>query len=161
MNLKTIFTLYTNGALNIEYNKGDNFAVMGGVRINEEQARQLCEKLGWESYVLTPFEIIDKTKKFIKSIHNHITDEDILLSTVVSFKNAPTKYWYSSRGTCDRIRFQSDKLGFNISVVYNQPDTAKYVIYRTRNSYPFPNGKLRTAKQVGEWINSVRGNYYD
>ena len=153
MTLGNLIEMYENGALNIKYGEESKTATIGGMAITEQQARIICQQLGWTSYILDPFEIINKTGKFCRGLKNHIDNEKILVHTQVEFQNKPTRIYGK---TCDRIHMENPVAGFSISVIYNMPDTpAKYTVYKTSNSLPL--AKCRTLKQVGEYLN-ICGN---
>ena len=109
MTLGQIRELHLGGALNIKYEKGKSIASIGDMQITLEQATQLTSQLGWVEYVLSPFEIIDKTNKFIRGLKNNLTRED-MWEAQVQFQN---KHSTEYGKTFDRIVVQTRKLGFD------------------------------------------------
>ena len=151
MKLGTLIEMYNSGALNIEFSEDMKKANIGEIAISYEQAETMCRKLGWSEWQLHPYVIIDKTRKFLKGIKNHIDGKIMLEQSEISFKNKETRNYGK---TCDRIHVCNPKLPYEFSIIYNMPDTpAKYTVYKSSNSIPI--AKCRTAKQVGEYLNSL------
>ena len=145
VSLKFLLEAYNNGALKVEYEAGASKAIMGGVaELSLEQAHDFVkDKLGWTQYVLSPFEIIDKTQKFIRAIKNNMKDEYILNNTQITFLNKKdTDYGR----TFDRIEMLCQGR-FHYTVLYNMKSAgASYVLYETGNA--IPKKKFRNLKQV-------------
>lgn len=147
MFLGQLFEMYEAGALNIKYDQNSKVAVLGNMQITEEQAHIICCNLGWEEYALSPFEIIDKTAKFIRSMRANLTNKTIISKYNVSFKNRRSTVYGK---TYDRIHLASENGGF--SIIYNMPgNSAKYVVYDSFTSAPLAKG--RNIKQVAEYLN--------
>jgi len=150
MTLGNLLEIYVNGALNISYNKDDVVATLGGVAITDDQARMLCSKFGWTEIYLSPFEIISKTAKFIKSFKTNATNLDALNGVLVEFQNKRSN---THGKTFDRIHVENRSKYLNHSILYNMDGNGSpYVIYDSFTSVPVK--KCRNMKQVVEFINS-------
>lgn len=152
MTIGELLELYVNGALNIKYEDDKSkVATLGGVSVTLEQADLLCKQLGWAEYYhgLSPFEIIDKTAKFIKAFKtNGKCSIQEYKSVQVDFRNKASSIYGR---TFDRIHIECRK--FNMSILYNMPgNTSAYVIYDSATSVPIK--KCRNMKQVVEFIDS-------
>lgn len=151
MNLGTLYEMYGNGALNIDVSEDGTSGTIGGMAVSKEQTEKLCEIIGWKRYELSPFKMIDKTKKFMSALNRaglfKKLDNDILNRTSITFENKPdTDY----KKYFDRI-----VLGFpkkSLTVIYNMKNAgAAYVIYETDgNSVPI--SKNRNLKGVADYI---------
>lgn len=149
MILGQLYEMYQAGALNIKYEEGSSIAILGNMQITLEQAHNICAGLGWESYVLSPFEIIDKTAKFVRGVKSNLTNEYIVANTVVTFKNVRSSVYGK---THDRIHLACGS-SFELSIIYNMPgNSSKYVIYDSFTSTPVAKG--RNLKQVAEYLNT-------
>lgn len=156
--LRKIIELYENGAFNIEIQEDMSSASIGGVVISVANAEKICEDIGWgkwndtsgkNGYRMHPYTIIDKTRKFIKGIKGHITDDRILDNTTVDFKNNYTRI---HNKFCDKIHLVNKTKGVEYSVIYNMPDNpAKYTVYSAGSIVV---GKCTTLKKLGEYINN-------
>lgn len=147
MTLGQLRELHLGGALNIKYEKGQSVASIGDMQVTLEQATQLASQLGWIEYVLSPFEIIDKTNKFIRGLKNNLTRED-MWKAQVQFQNRHSNEYGK---TFDRIVVQTRKLGFVI--IYNMEHAGgKYVVYELGKQIPA--AKCRNLKAVSEFINN-------
>lgn len=148
MTLGKLLELYVNGALSIKYNKGDCVATIGSVAITEEQGAVLCKQLGWTDYYLHPFEIIDKTSKFIRAFKSGIIEVDKLNTTTVEFRNTRSNVYGK---TFDRIHIEHKE--FSMSILYGMAgNESPYVIYDSPSSIPLK--RCRNMKQVVEFINT-------
>lgn len=148
MTLRQLLEMQSSGALNIKYEPCSNIANLGGVQITLDQARMICSQLGWVEYVISPFEIIDKTNKFIRGLKNHLDREGFLETTLVEFQNKKANTYGK---TFDRIVLQSK--GFSLSILYNMEHSGgKYVIYETGRALPV--SKCRNLKAVAQFINT-------
>lgn len=149
--LSFLLEAYNNGALKVEFEKGASVAIMGGVaEIGLEQAHDFVQnKLGWTQYVLSPFEIIDKTHKFVKSIKTNVKDEYILNNTQLTFFNKrDTEYGR----TFDRIELQCFNR-FHYVIIYNMKSAgASYVLYEKGRA--IPKKKFRNLKQLLLYLQS-------
>ena len=149
MFLRQLFDMYESGALNIKYEVGSNTAIMGNMQITLEQAHTICMNLGWEKYVLSPFEIIDKTAKFVKSMRTSLVNESIINNCDIKFKNVRSSTYGK---THDRIHFTGVN-GYGMSIIYNMPgNSSKYVLYESLTATPIAKG--RTLKQIAEYMNT-------
>ena len=147
MELQKLLTLHVQGALNIK-SDNPNIAVLGDTQINAEQAVAVVGNIGWTEYYLHPFEIINKTNKFIKGIKNHITRENFWETGHISFQNKRAAAYGK---TFDRIVIQAD--GLALTIIYNMESAgAKYAVYETGK--PLIIGKCRNLKAVAEFINA-------
>lgn len=146
--IKDLLAALHNKALDITYEKGASVADLGGVKISTEQAAFLCkEQFGWVSFVLSPFEIIDKTDKFAKALKRELKDEYIIENTEITFMN---KHDSEYGRTFDRITFDC-KGRFKYTVIYNMKSAGgAYVLYRTGNAIPVQ--KFRNMKQLLTYI---------
>ena len=147
--LKELLMAYDNGALSIKYEKGHPFAELGGIKITEQQAAQLCtNNFGWIEYRLHPFEIIEKTQKFMRSVKSNLKDPNFWEYGTVQFQNKrDTDYGR----TFDRIVIACGNLSYTI--LYNMKSAGgTYVLYRTGDATPVK--KLRNLKQVVQFIES-------
>lgn len=147
MVLGQLVMMYNQGALNIKHEKGEKTAVMGGVKITEEQAKIIVNQLGWTEYYLHPFEIIDKTAKFIRGIKGVLTDDAMLNNTVIEFQNHRSKTYGK---TFDRIHIINNGV-FSVSVIYGmEGNSSPYVIYDSFTSVPLQ--RCRNLKKVAEYL---------
>ena len=146
--VKDLLTALHNKALDIEFEKGDNTALLGGVRISKEQADSLCKnQFGWIEYVLSPFEIIDKTEKFAKALKRELKDEYVIENTEITFMNRPDSEYGR---TFDRITLVC-KSRFKFTVIYNMKSAGgAYVLYETGRALPLQ--KFRNMKQLLTYI---------
>lgn len=150
MTIGELLELYVNGALNIKYeDEKSKVATLGGVSITLEQADLICKQLGWTEYYrgLSPFEIIDKTAKFIRAFKNNGK------YNIQEYKNIQVDFINKASSvygkTFDRIHIQCRN--FNMSILYNMPgNTSAYVIYDSFTSVPIK--KCRNMRQVVEFI---------
>lgn len=154
MTLGELYVMYASGALNVEVSEDGTSGTMGGVPITDEQAKMICSKLGWKEYVLSPFKIIDKTRKFISALSKtpliKESEEGYLNKVEITFQN---KHASTYGKTFDRIVIDFPKK--SLTVIYNMENTgAKYVVYETRgNSIPI--SKNRNLKGVAEFISNT------
>ena len=150
--LGNLLELYSNGALNIKYEHGCNQAVLGGVDINTEGASIICNKLGWTEFYLHPFEIIEKTAKFIKSFKVNSLHREVLCNIAVEFQNKRSNNYGK---TFDRIHLEMNRY-FNISILYGMAgNESPYIVYDGIKSIPLK--KCRNMKQIVEYIDSLIG----
>lgn len=152
--IKDLLSALANKALDITFENGKITADLGGVEITEEQAHFLCkEQLGWGTYVLSPFEIIDKTEKFTKALKRELKDDYIIENTVVTFMNKKdTEYGR----TFDRITFDC-KHKFKYTVIYNMKSAGgAYVLYNTGNAIPVK--KFKNMKQLLVYLQADSDN---
>ena len=152
MNVNTVgklIQMYNAGIFNIEISEDGKSATLGGRPITLAEAEVLCQQFGWESWKMSPYVIIDKTRKFIKGIKNHIINESAL-NTYVDFKNNYT----SVHGKfCDRIHFSNPIKGVEKSVIYNMPNNRwKYTVFE-KNS--IPSCGFTTLKKMAEYVNTT------
>lgn len=141
--------MHNSGALNIKYELESNRAAIGEMPINLMQAHSIAQNLGWEEYILTPYEIIEKTNKFIRGIKNHINREGFWETAEVLFQNKRANTYGK---TFDRIVIHFPK-EFTLSILYNMEHSGgKYVIYET--SRPIALAKCRNLKAVAGFINT-------
>ena len=151
VSIQQLMVAYENKALSIDYKNGNGTtALLGGVQINLEQAHRLCQaNFGWSEYVLSPFEIIDKTHKFMRALKSHLTNEMIWERGTIEFIN---KKDVDYGRTFDRICIQTEY--FSTTIIYNMKSAGcSYVVYR--NGQANPVAKCRTLKQVIENINEL------
>ena len=146
--LGLIRELYKNGALNIKGDKNTGIATLGGVNITEEQAAVIAGQLGWTKYVLHPFDIVEKTAKFIKAF-DKFEDLEVLNDIVVDFQNNRSSVYGK---TFDRIHLELPRK-FSLSIQYGMPSNeSPYVIYDSFTSVPLK--RCRNMKQVVEFLNT-------
>lgn len=146
--VKDLLIALHNKALDITFEKDANVADLGGVKISKEQAEFLCkEQFGWTSFVLSPFEIIEKTDKFAKALKREIKDEYIIENTEITFMN---KHDSEYGRTFDRITLAC-KGRFKYTVIYNMKSAGgAYVLYETGKALPLQ--KFRNMKQLMTYI---------
>lgn len=148
--LKQLLDIYLHGALNIKYEPDSSVASIGDTQLNVQQAQAMCANLGWESAVLGPFEIIDKTKKFMKALKCNMKQAVIWQTAMISFDNKASNVYGK---TFDRIHMVCPRQ-FEISILYKMPgNTSSYVIYNSLTSVPI--GKCKSMKQVAEFIDTL------
>ena len=148
MVVKELIKTYDNGALSIKYEKDAEDATLGGIRITKEQAENLCKNFGWTEIYLSPFEIIDKTQKFVRALKKNVADDLGTGMIDVTFQNKRSNTYGK---TYDRIHFESPK-DKGVSVLYGMAgNESPYVIYDSQTSVPVR--KCRNLKQVIEYIN--------
>lgn len=146
--VKELLTALQNKALDIEFEKGDSTAILGGVRISKEQAAYLCKnQFGWTEFVLSPFEIIDKTEKFARALKRELKDEEVINNTEITFMN---KHDSEYGRTFDRITLACGRR-FKFTVIYNMKSAGgAYVLYETGRALPLQ--KFRNMKQLLTYI---------
>ena len=153
MTLGELYQLYGNGVLNVKFEGTDpEYGVLGGVKINKQQASVMCQNFGWTEYVLSPFEIISKTAKFIRAFKD-IENMNALMGLTVTFQNKRSSQYGK---TMDRIHIESTSSydGVNISVIYGMPNNgSSYKIYDGKTSVPLKSG--RNMKDVVKYINTL------
>lgn len=151
MKLMELLNIYNNGVMNITYEKCSNVASIGGTDFSIEQVGVIIQQLGWIEWKLSPFEILDKTKKFTKSVKSNITDIDILNNTEIAFQNIQSM---SYGKTFDRITLCWPR-HFEYIIIYNMEGAgAVYCIYERNKAIPV--AKCRTLKNVMEFINKAK-----
>lgn len=147
MEISRLIELQCSGALNIKYNKGSNTAELAGITIDEMQAHSIVNSLGWVEYKVSPFEIIDKTNKFIKGLKNNLKRQDVIETGSIQFQNIQAN---SYGKTFDRILIRSNFV--NLTVIYNMESSGtKYAVYQLGN--PLLIGKCKNVKALAEFIN--------
>lgn len=148
--LKQLATMHAHGVLNIKYENDSPLAIIGDSQVNMQQAAVMCKNLGWDSFVLSPFEIIDKTKKFMAGLRRSMVNQYIWDNSFISFDNKASSEYGK---TFDRIHISCAKQ-FEISILYKMPgNSSTYVIYNSYTSVPI--GKYKSMKQVAEYINTL------
>lgn len=148
--LKKLAEMHTHGVLNIKYENDNPLAFIGDSQVNRQQAAIMCQNLGWDSFVLNPFEIIDKTKKFTAALKRSMTNQYIWENALISFDNKASNEYGK---TFDRIHISCSK-NFEISILYKMPgNSSTYVIYNSYTSVPI--AKFKSMKQVAEYINTL------
>lgn len=148
--LKQLLNLYVHGALNIKYEPNKPLAYIGETQLNSDMARTMCMNLGWNDFALNPFEIIDKTKKFMAALKKNMVNQYIWDNAYIYFENKSSSEYGK---TFDRIHIACGK-AFEISILYKMPgNTSTYVIFNSFTSVPVQ--KCKSLKQVGEYINTL------
>lgn len=154
MMYKDLLEMYELGALKVTGVNNVDIATVGGVTVTKEQADEICKSIGWTDYVLSPFKIIDKTAKFMKTFSKEIDSSVTKEYMEIEFRNVAANDM--SGRTFDRIHLTCAHplKGFEVSIIYNMPrNTAKYVVYRTSNSFPL--FKASGLAAIGEYINTL------
>lgn len=150
MYLKELMQVQQSGALVVgEANNAQ--AVIGGALLTTEQCAFLVQKLGWTTYDKRPWEIIDKTNKFIKGLAKHLTNMDLLEGTTITFMNRrisnTLKYF-------DRIKIEGGN-GWNLTILYGMPGAGgTYALYDGTDNNRKPVATARSLKQLIEVINT-------
>lgn len=106
--------------------------------------------LGWERYDAKPWEIIEKTNKFIRGIKSVLVDEAIVDTDVTfrNFRRTNTERYY------DRIKMISPD--YDITIMYGMPGLGgAYAIFDSSDGFRQPQYSCRSLKQVAEYINSM------
>lgn len=151
MKLRSLSEAQINGALKVTGLMPDGSAIIGGVVVSAQQCSQIARHLGWEHFEMSGAEIIDKTDKFISKIGKHIKDDHIIGNTEVTFinrrKSDTIKYF-------DRIKMICPGR-FDITILYGIGGKRKYEIYSSLNGFAVPVKYCSTAKELGEWINTI------
>ncbi len=174
--LKQLIDAYEDGSMNIEYDSNlekwnpksgicvPTQAMIGTQAINAETAVRICQQLlGWTEINCHPFRIIDKTRKFIKGLKNHVPSDVLQSTTMVEFQNkkGPSPAWEQYGKTVDRIIFINNRPSrpFAITVLYGAGGNgwnrygSKYEVFDYKSSNKITN--LGSTKQVGEYISSL------
>ena len=172
--LEMLITLYDSGILDITYDStSETFpprsreaypttAIIQGQNITLEQGYELCNKIGWTEINCHPFRIIDKTRKFVKGIKNHIPSEVMRKTTMVGFQNkkAGDSRWEQYGSTVDRISMVNNRRdrGFDITVLYGASgkswgNSSKYEIFDHKSGNKLAN--CGSLKQVGTYISGL------
>lgn len=148
--LKQLGAMHAHGVLNIKYERDNPLATIGDSQLVASQAAVMCKNIGWDSFVLSPFEIIDKTKKFMAGLKRSMTNQYIWDNALISFDNKASNEYGK---TFDRIHISCSK-NFEISILYKMPgNSSTYVIYNSYTSVPI--AKFKSMKQVAEYINTL------
>lgn len=151
MKLSELIKAQSCGALNIGEGSNEHGIVVGGAGITLEQCRQMAGILGWLDYDKKPWEVIDKTAKFIRGIKNHITSEQVLGGTEVTFQNRRKQ---NTESYFDRIKMVNHK--FDITILYGAHGAGgTYAVFSGTNGFNQPVFNCRTSKQLGEYINTL------
>lgn len=153
MKLKDLFMYQKQGAFKVEKDVEENgIVVVGGLRLSRSQCDIIANKIGWIEGAQTSDELINKTNKFIKGIRKSLTQPKIIENTDVVFQN----FRYSnSLVYYDRIKMVMPRF-FDITVIYNVYGyRGKYVVYSDENQFMQPVTVVRTAKELGQYINSL------
>lgn len=151
MKLANLVAAQECGALKVGENCSHNNIIVGGVSVTEAQCKGIVKTLGWIDWDKQAWEIIDKTNKFIRGIKNHIDNEAILSSTEVTFQNRRRQ---NTEKYFDRIKMVGPL--FDITILYGMHGTGgTYSVYDGSNGFSQPVFNCRTAKQLGEYINSL------
>ena len=153
MNLSALISIQNSGALKVVA-PDEGICTVGGVAINEEQARQMVANLGWVHYETTPFRIIEKTNSFISALSKGIDNKLILNNADICFEN---KRKMGTMSYFDRIKLVCPiKNGFDITVLYGMSGVGgKYGVYSATNNFKTPVKSFRTAKELAKWINTL------
>ncbi|MBO5388276.1 MAG: hypothetical protein J6A59_09080 [Lachnospiraceae bacterium] len=150
MLLKNLLEMQVNGALNIKYDN-ESTATLGGVTITAEQAQMICGQLGWCECVLHPFELIDKTNKFIRGLKTYLNRDDVINYGNIIFQNKQSQTYGK---TFDRIVIETP-YGWGLTILYNMEHSGgKYVIYETGKALAI--AKCPNLKKVAEFINTYQ-----
>lgn len=174
-NLKTLIELYEGKGLDIKYDSEreqynergiypTTAVIAEQVPLDVKQATQFCYNLGWSDdprYMnCHPFRLIDKTRKFIKGIKNHIP-ESLWDTTFILFENrkAGGGRWEQYGSTTDRIVITNTRKTkpFWFTVLYGASNkswgsTTRYEVFDGKTSNKLKN--CASLKQVGEYISS-------
>jgi len=151
MNFGKLYEMYENGALNIDMSEDEKSGSIGGMPITEEHAKKLCEIIGWTEYRLSPFKMIEKTKKFMSALNRaglfREIGADKLGKTDITFINRPDVDYGK---TFDRILIKFPKKGY--TVVYGMKNAgATYVVFETGGTGT-PLSKSKNLKGVAEYL---------
>lgn len=151
MKLSELVEMQRKGELDITYDKDFKSAKLLGENLTEETAEKIIKELGWLENKLHPYQIIDKTNKFIKGVEKHCSREGFLENTTVEFQNRPDKTYGR---TFDRIVFDFYN-EFKITVIYNMETiTGKYNIYEFGKANSI--AKCKDIKAVMKFINEYK-----
>lgn len=155
MNLRKLMEIQNAGAIKIVENKyttTENDYTLGGVRLNENQARQIAMNLGWEHFEMSPFKILDKTNKFISSLSKYIDNEIIINNTDISFQN---RRKMGTMSYFDRIKIVCYGK-FDLTVLYGMPGLGgTYGVFSSTNNFQKTVFSCRSLKELGKWINEL------
>ena len=148
MILKELINLHKIGVMKVT--KDDNGQVLvGGTSITSDECRIILSKIGWVRYNTSPFEILNKTDKFISSISKYLKDEYIINNTVVALENTRKT---GTMSYFDRIKMICNNR-FDITLLRGMGGVGgTYGIYSSTNNFTKPVYSCRSLKQVAEWI---------
>lgn len=148
MKLNTLREMQKTGALKVEHDSNTSIGSVGGVQVDMEQARNLAEQIGWVEMHLNPFELIEKTNKFMKPLIKNLERPDIWELGDIQFQNRRSNTYGK---TFDRIVISSSNCSYTI--VYGMENNGgKYVVYETGRALPI--AKCRNVKAVAEYLNN-------
>lgn len=150
MDLRTLVQAQECGALKTEV-LNNGLVKIGGVAVTPEQCMAMASTLGWVSYDKKPWEVIDKTNRFIRSIRNYVDNEGVINGTTVTFMNRrltnTMKYF-------DRIKMVNPE--FDITILYGMPGTGgAYAVYDDSDGFRQPVFNCRSVKQLAEYLNDL------
>lgn len=150
MKLSKLIEFQSSGAMKTQYDKVTGVIKLGGTPVSEEQCKNIVTMLGWERYDAKPWEIIEKTNKFIRGIKSVLVDEAIVDTDVTfrNFRRTNTERYY------DRIKMISPD--YDITIMYGMPGLGgAYAIFDSSDGFRQPQYSCRSIKQVAEYINSM------
>jgi hypothetical protein len=137
-----------NGLFNVKISDDKQTGSLGDTELSLQQADKLIRNYGWIEYVLSPFEVMHKTDKFIRTMEKYIEDDKFWNTVDVTFQN---RNGISYNRTFDRICLVSRT--DTIAIIYNMENVSgKYLIYNMRNQSS-PVAKCRNLKAVAEFLN--------
>ena len=148
MNFTQLVEYQTSGALKVSYDATTGIIKLGGTPVTREICSNIVTGLGWERYDAKPWEIIDKTDKFIKSMSKYLCEQAMvgLDVTFRNFRRSNTESYY------DRIKLISPYMNF--TVLYHMPGLGgTYAIFTPKDNFQRPDYACRSVKQLCEYIN--------
>ena len=151
MTLAGLKLAYNSGAMKINFSEQTMMGELGGVVINNEQAKAIANQFGWTRMAQSGFHLIEKTAKFIRGFKNSLEREDIWCCTNVTFENhriaGEMKYY-------DRIKLIYPGR-FDLTLTYNMPGTgAAYALYDKSRDIARPIFTARSIKQLCIFLDS-------
>lgn len=148
MQLSKLIEYQSSGALKISYDKTTGTIKLGGTPITSDVCAEIAHSLGWERFDAKPWEIIDKTDKFIKSLRKNLCDE-AMAGADISFRNfrrMNTESYY------DRIKLISPNL--DVTILYHMPGLGgTYAVFTPHDGFRQPQFACRTMKQMCDYLN--------
>jgi hypothetical protein len=148
MKAQVLLEAAKNGIFDVKISEDGTKGSIGDSILTLDQADKLVRNYGWLEYVLSPFEIMRKTDKFVKSLDKYMNKQGFWNNVDITFQN---RHSQSYKRTFDRICLITHKC--TLAILYNMENVSgKYVIYNM-DSLSSPIAKCRNIKAVAEFLN--------
>lgn len=149
-NLGSVLEFYRGGLCDIDYDLRTNkeIAMLSGNPITREQAGQICSMLGWSKTMQHPFEVIKKSKSYLKAILKAFGEYEMALEDL-------DVIWYNTRVNgemkyYDRAQFRSSRTGRGFTLTFGMPNTGGHCALYDSSHGDRPIYSARTVASVLE-----------